>query len=134
VLEVVRIRREGYPVRLSFLTFCNDFKLLLGAALRAQRAKGAQGQTQMEIHTQTQIKAEGEVQTQTETHPLALTHSPGNPDIPDFLSVAAILRSQEPQPRACAVLIAGFALESGCYQVGLSLIFLREGGIPTLKV
>ena len=83
VLEVVRIRREGFPIRVRFLDFYRNYEIFATGKPKEQ--------------------------------------FPG----------PARCRSME-QARRCCQLIASWALQAEQYQVGHSLVFLRDDGLELL--
>jgi myosin heavy subunit len=83
VLEVVRIRREGFPVRMTFLQFYKDYEIL---------ARGK---------------------------PVALF--PGS-DKADF-----------EQAKKCTEIIAKESLPRDAFQIGTSLLFLRQNGLNLMQ-
>mmetsp|Transcript_17676 Transcript_17676/g.39962 ORF Transcript_17676/g.39962 Transcript_17676/m.39962 type:complete len:1692 (+) Transcript_17676:116-5191(+) len=101
VLEVVRIRREGYPVRVPFNEFFEDFEMLFIFACGARNTEAC----------------------------AALAQIPHN-----FARRGCAQGCDAALAKLCCEAIASFGLqEQGAYQVGASLIFLRDGGLATLQ-
>jgi myosin heavy subunit len=101
VLEVVRIRREGYPVRVAFNEFFEDFEMLFIFACGARNTEAC----------------------------AALAQIPHN-----FARRGCAQGCDAALAKLCCEVIMSFGLqEQGAYQVGASLIFLRDGGLTTLQ-
>ncbi|RYH20822.1 hypothetical protein EON65_22400 [archaeon] len=104
VLEVVRIRREGFPLRLSFAEFLLHYHLLLPNSTYKQLI-----QEYLQAHPEQEEEEEAKV----------------------FKHVVDELSLEE--CKEYCVHILKFSLNSTQYQIGHTKIFLRHDGIQTMK-
>lgn len=101
VLEVVRIRREGYPIRMAFEDLHREFALFVACALgrptdiKAGSSGGSSSGTSMPLSFNPRMKAPAQC-------------------------------TPEESREVCDVLLAKF-LESSRYQLGTNKLFLRDG-------
>jgi myosin V len=120
VLEVVRIRREGYTIRLSFIEFYRNYETLFLAAKR-EIEHGSIPPATSSHQRERLLSLLGSIPAQASKRGHAQR-------------CTAHHSADEATARDCCTAIAEHFLDPGTFQIGKTLLFLRESCFDRLQV